>query len=196
MFKECQKLESLQLNVSVEKSFFEQLTLCLPAAANLRDLRYIMTALFIYFNLYWLFTFSIHRLEWQFKKDSDFLSLLQFMEALLNSSNLLYFERLVLDFRMRDFKRNSIVIADFVEFLIPFAKGMTNLVALGIFGIPIDRSAAEVIKRRLTEEVVPHREAFWFHLGDQPKENDRSVPRIHYDEVVAPNNAFSAPPKF
>ncbi len=155
-----------------------------------------MTALFIYFNLYWLFTFSIHRLEWQFKKDSDFLSLLQFMEALLNSSNLLYFERLVLDFRMRDFKRNSIVIADFVEFLIPFAKGMTNLVALGIFGIPIDRSAAEVIKRRLTEEVVPHREAFWFHLGDQPKENDRSVPRIHYDEVVAPNNAFSAPPKF
>jgi len=124
------------------------------------------------------------------------------MEALiLNSSNLPYFERLVLKvweaFHCKSFKRNSFNFPEFEKFVVPFAKGMRHLVALGLFGFPFDPSAAEVIRRQLTEEVVPHREAFWFHLGDElPEENDTSVPRIHYDEIVAPVPAYSAPPKF
>jgi len=39
IFNQCPKLESLQLSGIMSKLFFEQLTLCLPAAANLRDLR-------------------------------------------------------------------------------------------------------------------------------------------------------------
>ena len=87
--------------------------------------------------------------------------------------------------------------AGYQEFVVPFAKGMTHLVVLGLIGFPFDPSAAEEIRRRLSEEVVPHREAFWFDLGENlPTENDTSVPRIHYDEIVAPINPLYAPPKF
>ena len=128
------------------------------------------------------------------------------MKALLKSSNLPYFERLVFkvrntyeryDFRWPKAILNSVNFAEFEKFVVPFAKGITRLVALGLFGFPFDPSAAEGIRRQLTEEVVPHREAFWFHLGEEvPKENDTSVPRIHYNEIVAPVWAYYAPPKF
>jgi len=120
------------------------------------------------------------------------------MEALGQSSNLQYFERLVLKVvKECVFDRNPIHFAEFQEFIVPFAKGMTHLVALGIFGFPFHPSAAEEIRRRLSEEVVPHREAFWFHLSENlPRENDTSVPRIHYDEIVAPRDPIDAPPKF
>jgi len=120
------------------------------------------------------------------------------MEALGQSSNLQYFERLVLKVGKEwVFNSDPIHFAEFQEFIVPFAKGMTHLVCLGIFGFPFDPSAAEEIRRRLTEEVVPHREAFWFHLGENlPKENDTSVPRIHFDEIVAPRDPIDAPPKF
>ncbi len=125
------------------------------------------------------------------------------MEALiLNSSNLPYFERLIFKVEKGIFKVEKGEaqafenFPDFEKLIVKFVKEMTHLVALGLFGFPFDPSAAEEIRRQLTEEVVPHREAFWFHLGDQPEENDSSVPRIHYDEIIAPIDSFFAPPKF
>ena len=74
---------------------------------------------------------------------------------------------------------------------------MTRLVALGLFGFPFEYDAAEEIQRRVTKEIVPDREALWFRVSDElPEENDTSVPRIHYYEIVAPNNPFVDPPKF
>jgi len=140
--------------------------------------------------------FFIRRLEWQLTDDYDFFPLLHFMEALiLNSSNLPYFERLI--FKVEKGEAQAFEnFPDFEKLIVKFVKEMTHLVALGLFGFPFDPSAAEEIRRQLTEEVVPHREAFWFHLGDQPEENDSSVPRIHYDEIIAPIDSFFAPPKF
>ncbi len=80
------------------------------------------------------------------------------MKALiLYSLNLPYFERLVLK---NERKRHSVNFVAVVEFIAPFAKGMTRLVALGLFGFPFEPNAAEEIRRRLTEEIVPGREAF------------------------------------
>lgn len=73
---------------------------------------------------------------------------------------------------------------------------MPHLVALGIFGFSVQfhPSAVEVIQRRLTGEVLPPRNAFWFHLGENlTEENDTSVPQIHYDEIVDPIDPFLFP---
>ena len=179
--------------------FFDNLTMCLPSAANLRDLRYISTKYFYVFQTLIAFFISLYRLEWlygSFNDNCEFPSLLNLMKALtFNSSNLPYFERLVLK-SGRENKGHSVDFAEVVEFIVPFAKGMTHLVALGLISFPFQPDVAEEIRRRLAEEIVPGRKAFWFHLGDQPEENDTSVPRIHNDEIVAPRDAFFAPPKF
>lgn len=81
------------------------------------------------------------------------------------------------------------------KFIVPFAKGMSKLVCLGLSGFRIEPRASEVIRRRLTEELVPLRPAFWFYLDDKlPNKNDASGPRVHYGEIVTQFNAHIAPP--
>jgi len=147
------------------------------------------------------------------------------MRALLKtakSSNLKYFERFVVnvwddeDLYLRDIAHHKmhykeddfyydiyfpvndkplVKCTELEEFIVEFAKGMTHLVCLGFFGFRFHSSAAEEIRRRITEEVVPLRPAFWYHLGRQlPNENDVSVPRVHYEEIVNQNNLSTVPP--
>ena len=141
----------------------------------------------------------------------DITLLVDFMKVLLKTvknSNLKYFERFVLDFWddedehfESDYEEKdnnyyecfpvnnqpAVNCAELGELIVEFAKGMVHLVCLGFFGFRIDPSAAEMIQRRITEEVVPLRPAFWFYLGKEvPEENDESVPRIHYEEIVNP----------
>jgi len=139
-------------------------------------------------------------MRWELNHNDGIAHLLLFLRALmLKSSNMQYFERLVLNVsKSVSYKLNPSHQAEFEELIVPFAKRMTHLIALGLFGFPIDSSVAEGIRRRLTDEVVPHRPAFWSHLDNSriPEEIDASIPRIHYDEVVNPIDPFFAPPKF
>ena len=107
------------------------------------------------------------------------------MKALLKSSTTLkYFERIALIAYEKD-DEPVLNCAELEEMIVPFAKGMTHLVCLAIVGFPL--KSVKVIEKRLTEEVVPLRPAFWFYLGKEvPEENDESVPRIHYEEIVNP----------
>jgi len=147
-------------------------------------------------------------LAFKIRDDGDITLLVDLMKALLQTvenSNLKYFERFAVDvwddedLRLLDiaernpsyrsyFRLNNqpaVNCVELEEFVVEFAKGMVHLVCLGFFGFRFDSSAAEVIEKRLTEEVVPLRPAFWFHLGRRlPNENDDSVPRVHYEGIV------------
>jgi len=135
-------------------------------------------------------------LSWRLSDDRGISSLLHLLEALLESSkNLKYFERLVLMVYSRNryyaFDRN----AQFEELIVKFAKGMKKLVCLGIFGFPFKRSSVRLIQQKLRKEVLPLRPTFWFRVGNElPVENDTSVPRIHYDEMVRPIDRYHVPP--
>ncbi len=85
--------------------------------------------------------------------------------------------------------------AELEDFILPFVKGMPHLIALCLIGLPI--LPTELFKRQLTEEVLPLRPAFWYYQDDEyPEENDASVPRIHYDEIVYHFDPFYDPPPF
>lgn len=85
--------------------------------------------------------------------------------------------------------------AELEDFILPFVKGMPHLVALCLIGLPIEPT--ELFKRQITEEVLPHRPAFWYYLGESyPKENDPSVPRIHFNDIVYDFDPFYYPPPF
>ena len=74
---------------------------------------------------------------------------------------------------------------------------MEHLQALCLAVFWLDPIFIEEAKRRVFEEILPVRPSFWFHLGHTlPKENDPSIPRIHYDQIVNPLNYFDAPPSF
>lgn len=136
------------------------------------------------------------RLSWRLDDNHGISSLLNLMEALLESSeDLKYFERLVLRVYVREKCYGFDSNAQFEEFILKFAKGMKKLVCLGIFGFPFKRSAVRVIQQKLRKEVLPLRPTFWFRLGKElPVENDTSVPRIHYDEMVRPIDRYYVPP--
>ena len=137
--------------------------------------------------------------------DRDITLLVDFMKVLLKTvknSNLKYFERFILDNDNNYYEylpvnnQPAVNWAELEELIVEFAKGMVHLVCLGFFGFRFHPSAAEMIQRRITEEVVPLRPAFWYHLGRKlPNESDVSVPRIHYEEIVNPIiDRFSVPP--
>ncbi len=94
-------------------------------------------------------------------------------------------------------KRDLINYATLEDSLVSFAKKMTHLVALSLIGFQIDRPTAEHVHQRLLKEIIPLRPPFWFYLGPKlPEDNDTSVPRIHYEEMVNPIDAWNAPPQF
>lgn len=83
------------------------------------------------------------------------------------------------------------------DFLVDVVKKKEHLIALCLVGFQIDPTTAEHLRKRLMKEILPRRQAFWFHVGLQlPKVNDASVPRIHYDEIVNPIDPICAPPQF
>ena len=86
---------------------------------------------------------------------------------------------------------------EFGNFLVSFALEMERLVLLCMMGFQIDPDVIKDVNRRIYEELLPNRPAFWLHLGlNLPRENDPSVPRIHHDEIINPIDWFYAPPKF
>jgi len=69
---------------------------------------------------------------------------------------------------------------------------MKRLVAFCLAGPRIDLDFAEIVKQRLTDEILLLRPALWCHLGkDIPKVGDPCVPRVHYEQILEDPN----PPK-
>ena len=128
----------------------------------------------------------------------DAAHLQRFGDALLQCSS--HLERLVLineKDMMKDKKdRHKMVLLP--DFLLPFVIKMKHLVALCLVGFQMKRNEVQELKRRFTDEIVPTRPAFWYYLDPQlPEGNDPSiVPRVHYDEIVCPEDAFDVPPRF
>ncbi len=135
-----------------------------------------------------------NRLEWNYRTgDAPHVPL--FLKALLKCST--HFERLALIDKDNGCELHPNNPFEQLNSLLSFVSKMTHLVAFCLVGFQIDRKVVEVIKQRLTDEILPDRSAFWFHVGPElPKGNDLSVPRVHYDEVINPIDAYYAPPKF
>ena len=61
---------------------------------------------------------------------------------------------------------------------------------------PVADLVVETVREMLRTEVLPHRPAFWFHIGDDlPHAGNVDVPRVHLEEVIQPLPYFLAPPK-
>ncbi len=85
----------------------------------------------------------------------------------------------------------------FGDLLVSFARKRERLVLLCLSGFHFQPNAINDVNRRVEEEVIPDRSAFWLHLGPAlPKANNPSVPRIHFDEIINPIDWFYAPPSF
>ena len=83
------------------------------------------------------------------------------------------------------------------DFLLHFVKEKKKLVTLCLAGFQIDPSTVERVHQRFLKEILPLRPPLWFHLGTElPKVNDTTVPRIHYNGIVNPVDAYFAPPQF
>jgi len=118
-----------------------------------------------------------------------------FLKAIRKSSPNL--KRLVLYAEKGDCYRDPCRPTELEDFLITFVKEMPDLVALCLAGFQFHFCAVDSVKRKFIEEILPTRSAFWCHLGgDLPAENDLSVPRIHYNEIVNPGDWFDSPPNF
>jgi len=200
--RKCPQLQHLHLKGDfVPSHLFNHPEQQLPFATNLRDLRYIKT---INYYIYPCFLndkfilFGFYRLEWDESKHglnhagnaSQFLFVLRHCRETLPK-----LERLVL-VNSSGAVRNP-AHSGLEALLVAFVEGMPDLVALCLVGFQIDRMAINAINRRLTGDIVPLRPALWFHVGQElPKTNERSVPKIHFDEIVNPLDKFHAPPHF
>ncbi len=90
--------------------------------------------------------------------------------------------------------------SELADYIVKFASELPHLVALCIsffhrelgFGFDLTHQ----VNQRITEEVLPSKPSFWFHLGwkDRPMPSVTSVPLIHYQEMVSPSPPW-APPK-
>ena len=68
------------------------------------------------------------------------------------------------------------------------------LQAFCIVGLPIDPL---VVEKHFIQNINPDRPAFWFYVGSElPEAKDHTIPRIHYEGNVNPNNPYGAPPGF
>lgn len=118
----------------------------------------------------------------------------RFGSALLKCSSQL--ERLVLVYKTTDGGDPHKMILH-PNFLFPFVTKMTRLVALCLVGFDCDNIKVEQLNRRFTDEILIDRPAFWFHVHPWlPDGNDKTVPRVHYDEIVCPADALVASPRF
>jgi len=117
--------------------------------------------------------------------------LIAFFKALKRCTTL---ERIVLYAVKNNLEREPVYNAPLQDAILPFAKGMYHLVALCLVGLDID---ASVVGVQLTTKIVPDRPAFWFNFSQKlPKASDLSIPRIHYEGILKPNNPYYAPPLF
>ena len=191
IFQKCPKLERLLLESDKYdgNTFFTNLAKCLPTAANLRDLRYILnqnsTTLIL---LKVLFFYFFNSLNWKFLQISP-AELLSFLNALKSCNK---FERFGL--LIGNELNSSDHYAPLENSLVKFVKEMPHLVALCLAGLAIDCNGA--VKRRLIEEVLPERPAFWCHLSRNLPSDDPSIPKIHYEDIVYPMEEWYSPPRF
>jgi hypothetical protein len=81
------------------------------------------------------------------------------------------------------------------EFLFSFVDQMEHLIAFCL-SVNINHQVIKVLETRFLQEILPHRPAFWSHLGSSLPTNDCRVPRVHFDEIISPINYFDSPPKF
>ena len=94
-------------------------------------------------------------------------------------------------------KRNPIIItlrSATKDSILPFVKGSPHMVALCLVGLPID---PRIVEQQFIRNINPDRPAFWFYVGSElPEAKDHTIPRIHYEGIVNPNNPYDAPPSF
>jgi len=139
---------------------------------------------------------SFHSLTWKKNGPMDMSYLQRFGQSLLKCSS--HLERLVLinktDGR-REKDPHQMILHP--QFLVPFVTKMTRLVCLCLVGFDCDPGKVEQFYQCFYNEILPCRPAFWLYLGPKlPEGNDKTVPRVHYDEIVCPIDAFHAPPRF
>ena len=105
-------------------------------------------------------------------------------------------ERLVLF--AEDHQQRPEETGDIENILIQFVVRMRNLVAICFVGPDeFHPDTVSHLNERFIHEVVPLRPSLWYYFGPTfPKENEPTVPRIHYDEIVCPINYFEMPPQF
>ena len=201
IFQKCPKLERLLLESDKYdgNTFFTNLAKCLPTAANLRDLRYILnqnsTTLIL---LKVLFFYFFNSLNWKFLQISP-AELLSFLNALKRCPKFERFSFLAVHECSSHAPWDEIVLSSVCyalleNSLVKFVKEMPHLVALCLAGLAIDCNGA--VKRRLIEEVLPERPAFWCHLSRNLPSDDPSIPKIHYEDLVYPMEEWYSPPRF
>ncbi len=173
----------------IESLFFSNLAKCLSSASNLRDLRYsLLRWSFTYyedlslFDVVFISQFDVEK-EWP---NGYVLSpaLRPISPEVSNKTD----ER-------RGTDPHQMILHP--HFLVPFVTKMTRLVCLCLVGFDCDPSEVQQLNQRFTREILPNRPEFWFYVGPQlPEGNDQTVPRVHYDEIICPIDAFRAPPIF
>jgi len=140
--------------------------------------------------------FLFYSLEW--KKKEKISSILVLLKNLLDCSD--YLERLVLHHcdQNRSKRVHWKCSPELEDLLVGFGKEMDHLLALCFAGFRVTPKVVRKVNRRVKREILLHRPAFWFYLGeDLPKANDLSVPRIHIREVVKPADVLCpTPPAF
>lgn len=136
-------------------------------------------------------------MEWIHEDDlSDYVFL--FLKKVLKDCPKL--ERLVLHQKSNNgeaFRNELLSPTEQADFIVQFASGMVNLVALGLVNMGLHHAAIPEVNRRIQEEIHPSKPSFWFYLGDRlPDKNGFNFPTIHCDQIVYPTDWFAVPPKF
>ena len=154
----------------------------------------VMSGIFFYF----LFTFfKFYRMEFT-KFDGSLL--LPLLKSFFKHSPQL--ERLCLLDGEYDSSSEWGILEDpseLSDYIVKFALELPHLVALCISFYHPDREfgfdLTNQVTQRVTEEVLPLKPSFWFHLGweDRPMPSFTSVPLIHYQEMVSPNPPWNPP---
>lgn len=131
----------------------------------------------------------------QLNVGKNFLDVLFVFKSLLCRAS--HLERLVLIFENnKDIPYSGSDDHPLVDFLVQFALKMKRLTCLCMTFNKIDPALIQELKRRLTEDVLPSRSSFWFHLGRElPKATDPGVPPLHYHEMIYVDK-FNPPSSF
>ena len=130
----------------------------------------------------------ISRIKWP-KLQNDHCNLPVLLKTLKLAPR---FERLALVAKAKEC--NPIYYTLLQDAIFPFVKETPNLVALCLVGLPIDPL---ILEQQFIQNINPDRPAFWFYVGSKlPEAKDHTIPRIHYEGIVNPNNPLDTPPRF
>jgi len=82
------------------------------------------------------------------------------------------------------------------ETIVEIVEQLQHLVLLVLIGFPMNSKVVRRVNQRLTQDVLPLRPALKFYLDAVtfPDATDPTVPRIHCNEMIHPQEQYYAPP--